>query len=135
MATQRSGFSQPRQLIYNYLGAIVISIVNLGYKLLVRFFTDAEVSVADQFERLWIGTFIEAVIIGTVATFIRPEKWHPVVWISMASIAITFPWRRGIPIREIPGENLLAGIGLVITFALCAGIVRIVSQRIKETQQ
>lgn len=122
-------------MIFFYFGALVISIVNLGYKLLVRLFTDAGVSVVDQLERLWIGTFIEAVIVGTIAIFVRPEKWHPALWIAMSAIAISFPWRRGIPIREIPGENVLAAFGLMVTFALCAGLVRIIAQRIEETQQ
>ncbi len=88
----------------------------------------------DQLERLWIGVLIETVIAGTIAIFIKPDKWHPAVWITMAAVAITFPWRRGIPIREFPGENLLSGIGLVITFVLFAGIVRLIAQRINEAQ-
>jgi hypothetical protein len=117
-----------------FAGALGISTLNLGYELLVRFFTDAGVSVMDQLERLWIGVLIETVIAGTIAIFIKPDKWHPAVWITMAAVAITFPWRRGIPIREFPGENLLSGIGLVITFVLFAGIVRLIAQRINEAQ-
>jgi hypothetical protein len=117
-----------------FAGALGLSMLDLAYELLVRFFTDTGVSVADQLGRLWIGVFIETVIVGTIALFIKPDKWHPAVWITMAAVTITFPWRRGIPIREFPGENLLSGIGLVITLVLFAGIIRLIAQRINEAQ-